>query len=122
MIDVIGVTRLLTRFSALTKDLLADAMPVVAVACAECTDKLKKPAYAEEPAVLEAVAALCNYRLLLRSEQVREGTTVFKAGDVSATVNLTVMLETARALRDDAFLAAAQFFEDSDFLFTQVVA
>ena len=122
MIDVIGVTRLLTRFSALTEDLLADAMPVVAVACAECTGKLKKPAYAEEPAVLEAVAALCNYRLLLRSEQVREGTTVFKAGDVSATVNLTVMLETARALRDDAFLAAAQFFEDSNFLFTQVVA
>lgn len=120
MIDVIRVSQILSRFSALEQDALADAMPVIAVACAECTDRLKDPGDAEEPAVLEAVAAICNYRLLLRSELLREGTTVFKAGDVSATLNPTIMLEQARALRDDAYLAAACFFKDTDFLFEQM--
>ncbi len=120
MIDVIRVSQILSRFSALEQDALADAMPVIAVACAECTERLKDPADAERAEVLEAVAAICNYRLLLRSEQLREGTTVFKAGDVSATVNPTVMLEQARALRDDTYFAAARFFKDTDFLFELV--
>lgn len=121
MIDVIRVTQILTRFSGLTEDVLSDAMPVVAVACAECTDKLRAPEYAENPLVLEAVAALCNYRLLLRDKSYREGATQFSAGDVSATISPAAMLESAVQLRDDAYAAAARYFADTDFLFQQVI-
>lgn len=121
MIDVIRVTQILTRFSGLTEDALSDAMPVVAVACAECTDKLRAPEYAENPLVLEAVAALCNYRLLLRDKTYREGATQFSAGDVSATISPAAMLESAVQLRDDAYAAAARYFADTDFLFQQVI-
>ena len=120
MIDVVHVTQILTRFSGLSEEALEDAMPVVAVACAECTEKLRAPEYAEHPLVLEAVAALCNYRLLLRDKSYREGTTQFSAGDVSATVSPAAMLESAVQLRDDAYTAAARYFEDTDFLFRQV--
>lgn len=120
MIDVIRVTQILTRFSGLSEEMLTDAMPVIAVACAECADKLRSPAYAENPLVLEAVAALCNYRLLLRDKTYREGTTQFSAGDVSVAVSPAAMLESAVRLRDDAYAAAARFFEDTDFLFRQV--
>lgn len=120
MIDVIAVTSILRRFSMLTEAALADAMPTVAVTCAECTEQLRDKGFAEIPAVLEATAALCNYRLLLRSDILRDGTTAFKAGDVSATVSPSALLESAAALRDDAYLAAARYFEDTDFLFRQV--
>ena len=120
MIDVIRVTQILTRFSGLSEEMLTDAMPVIAVACAECADKLRSPVYAENPLVLEAVAALCNYRLLLRDKSYREGTTQFSAGDVSVAVSPAAMLESAVRLRDDAYAAAARFFEDTDFLFRQV--
>ena len=121
MIDVIRVAQILRRFSGLAEDALSDAMPVIAVACAECTDKLRAPEYAENPLVLEAVAALCNYRLLLRDKTYREGTTQFSAGDVSATISPAAMLEGAVQLRDDAYAAAARYFADTDFLFRQVV-
>ncbi|MDO4154277.1 MAG: hypothetical protein Q4E21_05430 [Clostridia bacterium] len=120
MIDVIRVTQILTRFSGLSEEMLADAMPVVAVACAECSDKLLSPEYAENPLVLEAVAALCNYRLLLRDKTYCDGVTAFSAGDVSTTVSPAVMLESAVRLRDDTYAAAARYFEDTDFLFRQV--
>lgn len=121
MIDVIRVAQILRRFSGLAEEALSDAMPVIAVACAECTDKLRAPEYAENPLVLEAVAALCNYRLLLRDKTYREGTTQFSAGDVSATISPAAMLESAVQLRDDAYAAAARYFADTDFLFRQVV-
>lgn len=120
MIDVIAVAAVLRRFSMLEESALADAMPTVAVTCAECTDKLRNPAFAENPAVLEATAALCNYRLILRGEILRDGTTAFSAGDVSATVSPSALLETAVRLRDDTYTAAAQYFKDTDFLFRQV--
>lgn len=120
MIDVIAVTEILRRFSMLEENVLANAMPTVAVTCAECSEKLREANFAENPAVLEAAAALCNYRLLLRSETLRDGTTAFKAGDVSATVSPAALLETAVRLRDDAYMAAARYFKDTDFLFRQV--
>lgn len=120
MIDVIAVTEILRRFSMLEESALADALPTVAVTCAECTEKLRDEAFAENPAVLEATAALCNYRLLLRSDTLRDGTTAFKAGDVSATVSPAALLETAVRLRDETYAAAARYFNDTDFLFRQV--
>lgn len=120
MIDVIAVARILRRFSMLAEEVLADAMPTVAVTCAECSERLRDTDFAEKPAVLEATAALCNYRLLLRSDALRDGTTAFKAGDVSATVSPAVLLETAVRLRDDTYMAAAGYFQDTDFLFRQV--
>ncbi len=120
MIDVIRVSQILLRFSGLSQDALADSMPVVAVTCAECSDKLLSPEHADNPLVLEAVAALCNYRLLLRDKTYREGTTAFSAGDVSATVSPAAMLESAVRLRDDTYAAAARYFEDTGFLFRQV--
>lgn len=120
MIDVIAVTEILRRFYVLEESALADALPTVAVVCAECTDKLRSAAFAKQPAVLEATAALCNYRLLLRSETLRDGTVAFKAGDVSTTVSPAALLETAVRLRDETYSAAAQYFNDTDFLFRQV--
>lgn len=120
MIDVFRVARILKRFSGLSEETLADAMPLIAVACAECTEQLLAPEYADNPLVLESVAALCNYRLVLRSEAFREGTTAFSAGDVSATVSPAALLEGAVRLRDDAYAAAARYFKDTDFLFLQV--
>lgn len=120
MIDTVEVTRRLMELAGLSKTDAQKAMPVVAVAAAECFGRLKKPEYASEPAVLEAVAAVANYRLLLRSDSLREGTTHMRVGDVSVSSSPAALLEAAERLRDSAFLAAASFFQDIDFVFAQV--
>lgn len=120
MIDVIAVTEILRRFSILEEAAVAQALPTIAVICAECSEKLRDAAFSEQPAVLEATAALCNYRLLLRSDTLRDGTTAFKAGDVSLAVSPAALLEAAVRLRDETYAAAAQYFQDTDFLFQQV--
>lgn len=120
MIDVVRVTHLVKRFSPLPDKYLQNCMPLIAVACAECTKRLRKPEYADEPAVLEAAAALCHYRLTLRSEECRTATTRFSAGDVSESYSPSQLLQNAAYLRDDAFVVAAPFFQDTEFLFLQV--
>lgn len=122
MIDVVEIMQILTTGFGYARQTLAEAMPLIAVACAQFSDRLTDPAHATHPAVTEAVAAACHYRLLLRSEQLRDGTTTFKAGDVSVSVSPAALLESAERLRDDAFYAAAAYFKDDGFLFAQVSA
>ncbi len=120
MLDTIQIAGILMRFGGLSREELADAMPVVAVCAAQCFKRLKDPKFASEPAVLEAAAAIANYRLLLRSPKLREGETAFRAGEVSVHSSPQVLLEAAVCLRDDCLLAAAPYLKDDDFVFAQV--
>lgn len=120
MLDTIQISQILMRFGGLSKEELADAMPVVAVCAAQCFKRLKKPEFANEPAVLEAAAAIANYRILLRSTKLREGETFFRAGEVSVHSSPAALLEAAVRLRDDCLVAAAPYLKDEDFVFAQV--
>ena len=120
MIDVVRVLHLVKRYSTLPDKYMENCTPVVAVACSQCTNRLRKPEYADEPAVLEAAAALSLYRLALRSEECRTAATSFSAGDVSESYSPSQLLQNAAYLRDDAFVVASPFFRDTDFLFLQV--
>ncbi len=121
MIDVVAVCTHLRRFSGLELDTLDEAMPIAAVACAEYSERLKAPEYAEEAAVIDALACVCLYRLRLRSAETLNGETSYKAGDVSASLD-PAALENAKRLQDTALTAAARFFCDDDFVFEQVDA
>ena len=120
MLDTVQISQILLRFGGLTQAELADAMPVVAVCAAQCYKRLKAPEFQNEPAVLEAAAAIANYRLLLRSPKMREGETQFRAGEVSVSKSPAALLEAAVRLRDDCLLAAAPYFNDDNFMFAQV--
>lgn len=120
MLDTVQITQNLLRFGSLSQEELADAMPVVAVCAAQCAEKLRRKEDEQQPLVLEAAAAIANYRLLLRSSKLREGETHFRAGDVSVSSSPAALLEAAVRLRDDCLLAAAKYFKDDDFVFAQV--
>lgn len=122
MIDVVAVCTHLRRFSGLELDTLDEAMPIAAVACAEYSERLKVPEYADEPAVIDALACVCLYRLRLRASETLNGETSYKAGDVSASLDPTAALESAKRLQDNALTTAARFFRDDDFVFEQVGA
>ena len=101
---------------------LQTARSTIEAACIEMAARLKKPEYGAYPAVVSAAAAVCHFRLLLQSEQFRDGTTVFKAGDVSVQISRAAMLEAAEYMRAECLAAAAPYLYDDGFLFAQVTA
>ena len=82
----------------------------------------KPPNTPTSPPVIDALACVCLYRLRLRASETLNGETSYKAGDVSASLDPTAALESAKRLQDNALTTAARYFRDDDFVFEQVGA
>ncbi len=97
-----------------------NALPLCGLCLEETMSKLRPDADKEDMRIAQAAAGLAYYRTVLRNAADCEGTTSFKAGDVTVTRTPAAMLEIASQIRDDAFLQAADLFVDRNFIFRQV--
>ncbi len=97
-----------------------NALPLCALCLEETMSKLRPDADKEDMRIAQAAAGLAYYRTILRNVADCEGTTSFKAGDVTVTRTPAAMLEIASQIRDDAFLQAADLLVDRNFIFRQV--
>lgn len=120
MINIWSVTQTLESIGSLTDGEIKKAMPFAVIACSEITERLKKPEYEEEPAVLMACAALTIYRYTLSKSSGEEDFSSFKAGDITVSRSAAASAENAVRLRDEAMASAAGFLTDIDFMFGTV--
>ena len=97
-----------------------NVLPLCGLCLEETRAKLKADADKNDPRIAQAAAGLAYYRTVLRNAADSEGTTSFKAGDVTVTRTPAAMLEIAAQVRDDAFIQAADLLVDRDFIFRQV--
>ncbi|HBL40231.1 MAG TPA: hypothetical protein DDY98_01135 [Ruminococcaceae bacterium] len=92
--------------------------------CELCLDevksRLRSPNDENNIRVAKAAAGLAYYRLALRQLADGNGTTSFKAGDVTVSRSPGATVEFAAKVRDESFAQAADLLTDTDFLFRQV--
>ena len=70
--------------------------------------------------IAQAAAAIAWHKLLCRRMGSDEAVTTFKAGDVTVTRSLGVLLEEAEKQRDEAMLRLLPLMKDEQFLFEGV--
>lgn len=114
------VSLLLETLGSLSPEEAEDAAVFCESACSQISNRLKNPAYANEPAVLTACAATALYRYTLSAAVGENSFSSFKAGDVTVSRTPSAAAEAAEMLRDEAMLAAADFLNDIDFAFQAV--
>ena len=120
MIDATQVFNRLQEITTLDDDGASICLPLCAEVAAEFSSKVKHAEDEKNPLVIFAATATAFYRYMLLKCLDDDGTTEFKAGDVSITKSTDCVIESALRLKQDAFLAAADYFCDNDFVFRQV--
>ena len=92
--------------------------------CSRCLDEIRKRlregADENDSRIALCAAALTFYRIAIRNAADSQGTTSFKAGDVTVSRSPAAAIELAVKVRDEAFAAAADLIEDTGFVFRQV--
>ncbi len=89
-------------------------------ACLEIEKSLKEDADAGDIRVLNAAAALCHRKSVIRAAQQDDGVTSFRAGDVTVRISPSKMLENAEDSLREAMLAAAPLLRDDAFVFRRI--
>ena len=120
MITAQTVLSRLRQLVTLDSEGAENALPLCRLCLEETVSKLRSNADKDDPRIAQAAAGLAYYRSVLRNAADSEGTTSFKAGDVTVTRTPAAALEIASLLRDEAFLQAADLFVDRSFIFRQV--
>lgn len=95
-------------------------VPICEAAARELSVRLKSNADAEDIRLINAAAAMANYRLCVRRISTQDGVTSFKAGDVTVSVSNGAYLEQAEKEKTRAFLEALPLLKDDEFIFRQV--
>ena len=120
MITAQTVLSRLRQLVTLDSEGAENALPLCGLCLEETLSRLKSNADKDDPRIAQAAAGLAYYRTALRNAADSEGTTSFKAGDVTVTRTPAAMLEIAARIRDEAFVQAADLFADRNFIFRQV--
>lgn len=120
MINSHNVLARLRQLVTLDEEGAENALPLCRLCLEEILSRLKESADKDDPRIAQAAAGLAYYRKVIREAADSDGTTSFKAGDVTVTRTPAAMLEIACAVRDEAILQAADLFEDCGFVFRQV--
>lgn len=97
-----------------------NALPLCSLCLNEIKNRLREGADENDSRIASCAAALAFYRIAIRNAVDSQGTTSFKAGDVTVSRSPAAAVELAVAVRDEAFAAAADLIEDSSFVFRQV--
>lgn len=98
----------------------SDLLPLCKSAALEIQARLRKGADTEDIRLINAAAAIANYRLCMRKIASSDGTESFKAGDVTVSVSHSAMSEYAEKERSRALLDALPLLRDDEFVFKQV--
>lgn len=94
--------------------------PLCAAAAKELEVRIKKGADCSDIRLINAAAAIVNYRLCMKKSSSDEGVTSFKAGDVTVSISPSAVIERAEKEKSDALFAAIPLLRDDGFVFRQV--
>ena len=120
MINSHTVLARLRQLVTLDEEGAENALPLCRLCLEEIQSRLKETADKDDPRIAQAAAGVAYYRTVIRETADSDGTTSFKAGDVTVARTPAAMLEIAVNVRDEALLQAADLFEDCGFAFRQV--
>ena len=120
MINSHSVLARLRQLVTLDEEGAENALPLCRLCLEEILSRLKESADRDDPRIAQAAAGLAYHRTIIREAADSDGTTSFKAGDVTVTRTPAAMIEFACVVRDEAILQAAELFEDCGFVFRQV--
>ncbi len=120
MIDSQTVLSRLRQLVTLDEEGAENALPLCSLCLDEIRTRLRKNADPNDLRIAQAAAGLAYYRTVLREVSDSDGTTSFKAGDVTVTRTPAAILEIASSVRDEAFAGAADLLTDCNFMFRQV--
>lgn len=98
----------------------AELIPICDATARELSARVKPNADCSDIRLVNAAAAMANYRLCFKKMHTDEGVTSFKAGDVTVRISPAALAEQAEKEKTKAILAAAPLLRDDDFLFRQV--
>ena len=98
----------------------AELVPICDASARELSARVKPNADCSDIRLVNAAAAMVNYRLCLKKLHSDEGVTSFKAGDVTVSISPEALTEQAEKDKTAAILAAAPLLRDDEFLFRQV--
>lgn len=97
----------------------ASALPLCVTALEELQARLREDARETDIRILNAAAAMAQYKWRLREKAQEETVIGMKAGDVSIQSS-NEALAISKTLRDDAMQAVLPLLRDDSFLFRQV--
>lgn len=120
MVSINSVLNRLRQLVTLDEQGAENALPLCGLCLEEIRSQLRNGADENDLRLAQAAAGLAFYRMALRHAADGEGTTGFKAGDVTVTRSPAASVEIAVRVRDEAIANAADLLEDRDFIFRQV--
>lgn len=98
-----------------------ELIPLCSAASSELTARMKPQADCADIRLINAAAAMVNYRLCIKNMHSEQGMVSFKAGDVSVSVSPSALEEMAEKERSSAMLRALPLLTDDEFVFRQVI-
>lgn len=120
MIDAALIFNRLQEITTIDDDGAVICLPLCSDVAVEFSSKVKFEKDESNPLVIYAAATTAFYRYMLLKCLEDGGTTQFKAGDVTVTKSIDCVMQSAQKLRQDALIAATEYFCDDDFVFRQV--
>ncbi len=94
--------------------------PLCAAAAKELEYRLKEGVDCSDIRLINAGAAMVNYRLSMKKANTDENVTSFKAGDVTVSLSPSAIIERAEKEKSEALLSAIPLLRDDGFVFRQV--
>ncbi len=94
--------------------------PLCAAAAKELEAKIKEGIDCSDIRLINAGAAMVNYRLCLKRTSADEEVTSFKAGDVTVSISPSAVIERAEKEKSDALIEVLPLLRDDGFVFRQV--
>ncbi len=119
MIDIWSILDALRRNHA-AQGTDEELTPLCASAAKELETRLRDDADCTDIRLVNAGAAMVNYRLCMRKSGTDEGVTSFKAGDVTVSVSPSAIIERAEKEKSEALISALPLLRDEGFVFRQV--
>ncbi len=94
--------------------------PLCAAAAKEIEARIRDNADSTDIRIINACAAMVNYRICMRKSGEDEAVTSFKAGDVTVSVSPSAIIERAEKEKSEAMIAVLPLLRDDSFVFRQV--
>lgn len=94
--------------------------PLCAAAAKELEVRMRNGADCTDIRLINAGAAIVNYRLCMRKSGADEAVTSFKAGDVTVSISPSAVMERAEKEKSEALIDALPLLKDEGFVFRQV--
>ena len=98
----------------------SELLPLCKAGASEIQARLKENADPDDIRIINAAAAIANYRICMKKIASSDGTESFKAGDVTVSVSHNAISDFAEKERSRALLDVLPLLRDDEFVFRQV--